>query len=98
MDTLLGDDARAPLAPPDPTRIGAFARRAPARGVGVAHQLQVLQRTRAPQGSDRRRGDLTGDARPATGASRKHLKLLKYSLIRVPRQFRVFRCRPSRLT
>jgi hypothetical protein len=30
VDTLLGDDVRAPLAPSDPTRIGAFARSAPA--------------------------------------------------------------------
>ena len=30
VDTVLGDDVRAPLAPSDPTRMGAFARSAPA--------------------------------------------------------------------
>ena len=35
MDTLLSDDIRAPLASPDPTRIGTFARRAPSRGACV---------------------------------------------------------------
>jgi hypothetical protein len=36
LDTHLCDDVRAPFAAPDLARIGAFARRAPARGAGVA--------------------------------------------------------------
>jgi hypothetical protein len=36
VDTLLDDDVCPPLAPPDPARIGTLARRAPARGAGVA--------------------------------------------------------------
>src|ERR1700680_154476 len=36
MDTLLGDDVGACLAPPDPPHMGAFARRAPARVAGLA--------------------------------------------------------------
>jgi hypothetical protein len=36
MDTLLGDDVGAFRAPPDPPHMGAFARRAPARGAGLA--------------------------------------------------------------
>jgi hypothetical protein len=35
METLLGDDVDAALAPPDPPKIGAFARRASARSTGV---------------------------------------------------------------
>jgi hypothetical protein len=35
MDTLLGDDLGAPVSPPDPANMGAFARRAPARSPGV---------------------------------------------------------------
>src|SRR5712692_9409651 len=35
MDTLLGHDFGAALAPPDPANVGAFARRAPARSAGV---------------------------------------------------------------
>src|SRR5260370_37943703 len=35
-DTLLGDDVGACFAPPDPPHMGAFARRAPARGAGLA--------------------------------------------------------------
>src|ERR1700681_3421699 len=36
MDTLLGDDFGACLAPPDPPHMGTFARRAPVRGTGLA--------------------------------------------------------------
>jgi len=35
MDTLLGDDVRAPVLPPDYANMGACARRAPARSPGV---------------------------------------------------------------
>src|SRR5947208_8860289 len=35
MDTLLGDDVGAPVLPPGRANMGAFARRAPARGPGV---------------------------------------------------------------
>jgi len=34
-DTLLGDDVRVPVRPPDPANIGALARRPPARNPGV---------------------------------------------------------------
>src|SRR5437867_3080749 len=34
MHTLLGDDAGVPVPSPDPANMGAFARRAPARGTG----------------------------------------------------------------
>jgi len=36
MDTLQGDDVGAPIRPPDPASMGAFARGAPARSPGVA--------------------------------------------------------------
>src|SRR5438094_8181959 len=36
MDPLLGDDVGAPVPPPDPANVGAFARRAPARSPGLA--------------------------------------------------------------
>lgn len=36
MDTLRGDDVGAPIRPPDPANMGAFARGDPARSFGVA--------------------------------------------------------------
>jgi hypothetical protein len=42
MDTLLGDDVGACLAPPDPPHMGAFARRVPARAPRIHGELLKL--------------------------------------------------------
>jgi hypothetical protein len=43
MDTLFGDDVRAPLAPADPPRVGAIARRAPTRAAGLTAPTAQLR-------------------------------------------------------
>jgi putative transposase len=46
MDSLSGDDVRALVAPPDPASKRAFARRAPARSLGVTAPTAGAQRGR----------------------------------------------------